>query len=234
MNESPKRGCSKLAIITVSVLVVIACVMAVAAYREVKQRMDLLRAGNNVRCICIATKAYAGDHDGIYPDEDASKPQTANQAYRVLFRRSLISDEIVKGNESDEEGFSFGCPNSPFIPDGDIGTAPDYTDALTAGECHWALTKGLRDDSDGNAPLIFENPNGHTWPLVWNCDAANQPVHGRAWRGGYIIVGRNDGSNMPERLSATQGTHVGLQTDANGKDVFTHWQAKGDFLDVER
>jgi hypothetical protein len=69
--------------------------MAVAAYRELNQRMDLLRAGNNVRCICIATKAYAGDHNGSYPDTDASKPQTANQAYHLLSRRSLISDEIA-------------------------------------------------------------------------------------------------------------------------------------------
>lgn len=233
MNESPKRGCSKLAIITVSVLVVIACVMAVAAFRELNQRMDLLRAGNNVREISIMIKTYAGNNNGIYPDADASKPQTANQAYRLLFHYGWVKDEV--GSVKSEDGhFDFSCPNSPYVGDGNSGTAPDFAEALTAGECHWALTKGLRDDSEGNAPLIFENPNGHTWPPTWNCDVANQPVPGRAWRGGYIIVGRNDGSNGPERLSSTQGTHVGLQTDANGKDVFTHWQAKGDFLDVER
>ena len=233
MNESPKHGCSKLTLITVSVLMLVACGMAVAAYRWVKDEQDRSKASGSVRNITLLIKIYAGDNNGRYPDEDASNPRTANQAFRVLFRRGYVRNEIMKGTD-EETNFSFGCPNSPFIPDGKIGTAPDYAEALTVGECHWVLTKGLSDSSDGRTPLIFENPNGHTWPPTWNCDVANQPVPGRAWRGGTIIIGRNDGSNGPERLRSTQGTHVGLQTNANGQDIFTHWRAEGDFLDVER
>lgn len=201
--------------ITVFVLGVLFVLSALAAYRYVRQKIQILQASNNVRCIAISVKTYAAD-----------------QAFRLLFQSGLLGTE--SGSSQQEDPFGFGCPNSPFVPDGNIGTEPDYEEVLKPGECHWCITKGLRDDSAGNAPLIFENPNGHTWPPVWNCDAANQPVPGRAWRGGLVIIGRNDGSNNTEQLSATHGTQVGLQTNAEGKDLFTHWKPDGDFLPVER
>jgi hypothetical protein len=181
----------------------------------------------NVRSIIVSLKTNALERDGSYTDRDSI---TANQAFRKLFVREGLRN--ADGFREDEH--IFGSLNSPFIPDGDIGTAPDYAQALMPGECHWCISKGLFDNRDGNAPQIFENPNGHTWPPVWNCDVANQPVPGRAQGGCYIIIGRNDGSINLERLASAKGTHVSLQTDASGNDLFTSWQAKGDFLDVEQ
>lgn len=232
MNKSPKRSWSNLAIITVSALLVMVCMMVVALYRWASEKKLRWQTLQSAQGIVIAIKCYAGDTGGSYPDGLLKMPQTSNRALRRVFQHECADSEaIVNG---DEGAYGFGCPNSPFIPDGDIGHSPDYSKALEPGELHWCLVKDVHDSCAGNAPMIFENPNGHTWPPTWNCDVANKPVPGRAWHGGYIMIGRNDGSISFEKLASDKGTHVGLQTNANGQNIFTHWRAKGDFLDVER
>ena len=83
-------------------------------------------------------------------------------------------------------------------------------------------------------PLVFENTAGMSWPPTWNCDAAGTPVPGRAWPGGKIIIGRNDGSIAAEKLAGESGAHVGLQRDKDGMDLFTRWKEHGEYLDIAR
>jgi hypothetical protein len=108
-----------------------------------------------------------------------------------------------------------------FMPDGNIGTAPSFDQALQAGENHWALTQGQTTSSNGIMPLVFENPLAPSWPPQWNCDAAGQPKPGRAWRGGKIIIGRNDNSVNVEQLATKRGPAVGPKAMAGGYDIFT-------------
>ena len=70
-------------------------------------------------------------------------------------------------------------------------------------------------------PLVFENPIAPAWPPQWNCDAAGQPKEGRAWRGGKIIVGRNDNSVNVESLATKKGPAVGPKALSGGFDIFT-------------
>jgi hypothetical protein len=197
--------------------------LAVPAYTGVQERARMMQAVNNARQIAIVMKNYAGDHQGLYPDAAPSAPQTANDAFRELFKAELLEDELI-----------FSAPNSPYLGDHNIGEAPDFKDALIARENHWCLVKGLSDASNGTAPLVFENPVEMSWPPSWNMDASGQAVPGRGWKSGKIVVVRNDASATGQSLSGVRGDRVTLKPSHDGKDVFTHFSHQGEFLDVLR
>ena len=198
--------------------------LAIPAFNQVQERAKIMQAASSARQIVISLKSYAGDNSGQYPDADKNaSPQTSNDAFRILIAHGLLEDERP-----------FTATNSPYEPDNLIGSPPEFKQALEAGENHWAMTKGLSDSADGNAPLIFENPVEASWPPMWNCNEAGKKVPGRSWRSGKIIVARNDGSVMAEQLESIRGENVPLQTGADGKDLFTRFSDQGEFLDVAR
>lgn len=212
------------AVLTIFGTAVLASAVA-PLYFATSEKAKMMQASSNARIIIIALKNYASDNAGKYPDADKIlDAQTSNDVFRQLITKGVVEDERI-----------FTAANSPFVGDNNIGTAPDFKEALKARENHWAMTKGLTDSSNGNAPLIFENPTGGaSWPPMWNCDVAGQPVEGRAWRGGKIIIGRNDGSVSAEQLESSHGDHVLLKTGADGKDLFTRLGDEGEILDVMR
>jgi hypothetical protein len=169
-------------------------------------RARLIQASSNCRQILMTLMAYAGDHDGHYPEGE-----TANDAFRELFKAGLWDDERA-----------FTVSLSPYEPDNNIGEAPAFEQALKPGENHWAMTRGLTDEASGNAPLIFENPTQASWPPVWNADLAGKKEPGRAWKSGKIVIGRNDGSVAAEPLSSDRGPAVSLKKDSTGKNLFEH------------
>jgi hypothetical protein len=181
----------------------------------------------NCRQIVLALNLYAYDHDGFYPDSTLENPKSANEVFRILFQEGTIESEAM-----------FGCPLSPFVPDGNIGYAKNRSQALAPGENHWALMRDLTEHSSGNIPLVFENPVIATWPPKWNPDAKGTPVRGRAWSTG-IIIGFNDGRAQIVPIASKKGTEVGLEPDSEtGKDLFEQaFDSKDDsmarWLDVE-
>jgi hypothetical protein len=218
--------------IIVAILVLGLGMLGWCAFVHVRTLAGIMTGTQEVRHIQIAMRNWAVEHNGNYPDSDASQPRTSNDAFRILIRDQVVSSE---GPATQGEGLvSFGCPVSPYIPDNNIGSPPDYLEALKPGECHWVMTKGLRYDSPPDAPLVFENTAGMSWPPTWDCDAAGKPLPGRAWPGGKIIIGRNDGSIAPEKLDGESGAHVGLEQGKDGKDLFTRWKLHGEYLDIAR
>lgn len=203
-TEPPKKGWGCLQWLVVGNIVLVSVAMTPFQCTADTSRARLMQASSNCRQILIALKAYAGDHDGRYPDGN-----TANEAFRELFIAGLLEDERV-----------FTATSSPFEPDNNIGEAPNFDEALVEGENHWAMTRGVKDSDSGNTPLVFENPVRAEWPPRWNMNAAGQKKEGRAWKSGRIIIGRNDGSVAGEVLNSTHGDAVPLKPDSTGKDLF--------------
>ena len=165
-------------------------------------------ATSRAREVIVALHAYAADHNGRYPDS-IGEVETANDAFRELFKPASSSAISVLKQER-----IFSAASSPYEPDDNIGSPPDFEEALKAGENHWSMVAGLNANSNGASPLMFENSaNYTTWPPRWNCDRAGQKKEGRAWKSGRIIIGRNDGSAAAELLESTKGDDVGLREE---------------------
>ena len=209
------------AYLAVSFVVLVLAALCLPLFTSTAKIARMTHCAINARYVCIALKAYAADHRGQYPDAAMTAPQNSNEVFRELFKGGYVMDERI-----------FTCPASPFTNDEVIGEAPEYAEALTAGENHWAMTKGLSDSSSGNVPLLFENPVDDSWPPVWNCDAAGQPKPGRAWKGGKIIMALNDGSCPPFKLSASSGSRVGLAKTGDAAGDFDQISPPWHFLNV--
>ena len=156
-----------------------------ARFCVITHKADQMKATSNCRQIIMAMKAYAADHNGKYP-----KGKTANEVFRELVRADILQDERI-----------FGSPLSRFVPDKDVGLAPDFAKAVGPGENHWLMLGGLRDDSLAIAPVVFENSLEASWPPIWDGSPYEGiRKRGQTWKGGRIVVGTNDGSVVVERL----------------------------------
>ncbi|MEI6533959.1 MAG: hypothetical protein WCN98_01365 [Verrucomicrobiaceae bacterium] len=177
---------------------------------HIAERSPQAKAINNCKQIITTLKLYNADQREIYPDADLPNAKTSNEVFRRLFMAGVADSEEI-----------FGCPQSELgKPDGNIGTAPDYTEALKPGENHWAMTKGHTDSDSGSIPLIFENPSEATWPPKWNPSLIGTEKPGRPWARGLVIVGFNDGSVQAFPLESTTGTSVSLKPRADGTPIF--------------
>ena len=176
--------------------------LGMAAAEQEDEAKALTRCVANGRQIVLAIRLYGADHQGAYPDFDVPTATDSNTVFRQLFVGGALEDERI-----------FGCPNSPFTPDGDSGQAPNFAPALAPGENHWAVVRGLNDSSPGSVPLVCENPVSDTWPPLWNADAAGKAEKGRCWMGGKIVVGRNDTSVDVLKLSSDKGPKVPISPE---------------------
>lgn len=140
-----------------------------------------LQATNNAQQVMAALRTE--------PPPSFPAGTSSNKILRTLLQAGYVEDERI-----------FGAPMSPYVPDNDIGDAPDYPKALERGELHWCLFAEAFDDPNGNAPVVFDNPIDGSWPPKWNAGAEGRPVPGRTLKGGKIIVGLNDGSVVPQKL----------------------------------
>jgi hypothetical protein len=199
---------------------------------HISDKGNITKGISNCRQISISLRIYSSDHDGKYPDAFLKDTRTANAAFRILFEEQCIDNEMI-----------FGCPVSPFVPDGKIedtyiGNNGKYGDALEPGENHWMLTAGVTDASSGAIPLVYENSLTATWSPKWNADAEGKEVRGRTWKTG-IIIGMNDSSVSIQPLAAKSGKTEGLKPDSTtGKDLFEAAInpkdfPRGEVLDVE-
>ena len=196
-----------------SLLMPLYCVVSTKANQSI--------ASNNCRQILMAMKVYASDHNGQYPTG-----ATANEALRLLIQDDLLPDERI-----------FRCPMSLYIPDGNIGTAPDYAHALEPGELHWMLVDGMDEKSPGNQALVFENCLDTIWPPRWDAKAKGSAVRGRTWKGPglifwdpQIIIGRNDVSVSVENVDPKTGH---LESQFQPDSPFPVPQADLNLLDIE-
>lgn len=178
-------------------------------FRE-KGMGNITRAINNCRQIILSLKIYAEDHNGKYPDAAMLEARSSNDVFHQLFSEGIISEEKI-----------FGCPYSPYQPDGNTGVMPEYREALQSNENHWAMTKGLDNASPLMTPLVFENPSQETWPPKWNSFPYAVFEPGRAWTGGIVVIGMNDGGVSLYGLTARVGTNLSLKPTKEGTQIFS-------------
>ena len=145
---------------------------------SINQKMFQTQTLADCRQIMAALNLWAEDHEGTYPEGP-----TANAAFRQL----LVDDAI-----QDERPFSVSA--SPFNCDNNIGQYPDLQFALQPNENHWMMIAGKNVKSLAVEPVIFENALNASLPLQWDRKHAGQPIRGRTWRDGKIVVGFTDRS----------------------------------------
>jgi hypothetical protein len=66
----------------------------------------------------MGVKTWARENEGKHPDSILGEKATSNMAFRELFKSDIMLVERV-----------FSTARSPFIPDGEIGSEPDYAKA---------------------------------------------------------------------------------------------------------
>jgi hypothetical protein len=227
MSPFPKSSLSRSEMITGIVLVLLLCVLAMAAHARIREQRQIPGPVANCRHILLTIRLYAADEGGRYPDASVPGAKDSNTVFRELIKVGSVEDEKF-----------FGCGATCFVPDGNIGKAPDYARAVEPGENHWAMTKGLNDKSPGGVPLVYENPAEATWPPTWNADAAGMMVKGRSQNGGKVIIGTNDTSVQLMTLASPRRGKVHLKSlGSEGLDLFSQWTqgseaAKYSILDV--
>ena len=106
---------------------------AVPTFNSVQDKANQSNTAGNARQIITALRIYAGDNNGSYPDDKSGgeEPADSNDAFKKLIKGGVLDDERV-----------FGAKASKYIPDNNIGEAPEYSEALTF---EWV---GRANDSD--------------------------------------------------------------------------------------
>ncbi|RBP46125.1 hypothetical protein DES53_102511 [Roseimicrobium gellanilyticum] len=212
MSDVIKPNRSRFGCLHILVVLTAACLLAsmfIPTFGRISKRGNITIGISNCRQIITALRMYSSDHGGKYPDAALANPQSSNEVFRILFQKNIIDNELM-----------LGCPMSQFVPDGDIGKAPSFKQAVEAGENHWAMTSGLSDSASGSIPLVFENPVIATWSPKWNVDAKGTKTRGRSWSSG-VIVGMNDSSVGIQPLDSKSGTAVPLKDMGEGTNLFT-------------
>ena len=232
MATNQTNGCLKAAIIGAIVMAVLfvgitilalLASLAMPVFTTVTEKGNITKAINNNRQIIMALKIYAADNNGKYPDAAIPGASNSNEVFHLLIKNGYLNDERM-----------FGSPASPFKPDGNIGTAPNFDEALKPGENHWAMTRGMDDAANGGIPLVYENPWEATWPPKWNATRVGRVQPGRVWSGPSIIIGFNDGSVSKMKLDAAGGESAGLRPKSDGTPVFPLGNAKLEVLNVAK
>jgi hypothetical protein len=204
--DSLRHNPAAMIVLTLAALLLLA--LAWPMYAELNGKANQMQAISNCKEVILMMRVYAADNSGVYPDappKAAANTRTANEAFRELFKGGVCEDEMI-----------FGCPDSPFKPDGKIGAPPDYLEAVKKGENHWAITAGLNDSASSAYPLVFENPLDARLPPRWDTNAPGEARPGRCWLDARIVLGFNDGSVELLPLEADPGSDAGLLKPFDG------------------
>jgi hypothetical protein len=207
MKELPEQrwGCLLWGI----VVVLLGGLLSYHLYTGVQRGAEQMEAKNNCAQIVVALMHYAKHVGSGYPDGRLPSLKSANQVFRELFQEGIVLEERI-----------FGCPNSMFNPDNDMGIPPNYEKVLMPGECHWMLLKHQSAASHGKTPVVIENSLNATWPPKWDVSFWAGNKRGRAWyEESVVIIGRNDGSVSLEELrsDSTLDWHSPPNLDEHGK-----------------
>ncbi len=167
---------------------------AMATFSAIQEQAMRMKTVMHARMVAMSLLNYASDHNAQFPDRAESRPMTANEALRELFREGITRDERM-----------FGAPNSVHRPDERVGAFPDFDEALRPGENNWALVAGRTSVDQPSHALLLEDPAEAAWPPQWDTDLKGKPKPGRAWRNRKVVIARVDGSAEEKSLQDGKG-----------------------------
>ncbi|SKA88999.1 hypothetical protein SAMN02745166_01521 [Prosthecobacter debontii] len=104
------------------------------------------------------------------------------------------------------------------MPDKNLGTAPDYDQALLPGENHWMMVAGLSSTSPSYYPVVLENSAQASWPPTWTDSTwwgnllGTKRERGMAWKDQTVIIAYNDASVGTVKLEQ-KGEYLHLPAD---------------------
>lgn len=129
--------------------------------------------------------AYASDNSGRFPQKGAK----AKRIQATYTDAETVFRDLVASEYSSDEG-DFKVDNSPCVPDGYIGEAPEYSAAFSQddGGVHWAVIGDGTQTMRGSCPLAWENSVSGGWNPSWDPTLAGTSDKGRTWSGGKIVV----------------------------------------------
>lgn len=216
MKTRIRQGFTLIELLVVITIIAILASLSVAAIGKMQEKGQITKSIANCRQIILAIRLYAADEGGRYPDQDNTSPATtSNVAFRNMIKSGSLEDEKI-----------FGCGVSKYNPDGNVGTAPQYDEAVKGGENHWMMTADLNDSAPGGMPLVYENAVSTGTDPTWNADAVGRAVKGRTWSGGKIIVGTNDTSVEAMKCESSKGSSVKLKPmGQDGKNLFSKYSS---------
>ncbi|MGI8601580.1 MAG: type II secretion system protein [Verrucomicrobiales bacterium] len=172
-------------LVVISIIAVLASV-AIPAFTGAQLNAQMTAAGNQAHGLHLGLMNYAGDNDGSFP----STENTANEAYK-----KLIPDYIANEKPFYVPGSAWHDGAKNKKPDDDVGTRPDYAQALERGENHWAYINGLNNTSNANLPIIAD---GFTDTVGQYAEVQNKK--GGRWKGTKAIIVYVDGGVKQEAL----------------------------------
>jgi len=203
-TKASRRGFTLIELLVVVTIIAMLAGGAYLGFSALLPKFRSKQAATQAKVIHGWLVSYATDHGGNFPEGES-----ANQAYRELFKVNVGADEKQFAISGD--AYHKSAPGGKGEPDGDIGKDPDYTQALEAGECAFAYVSGLSSSDTPRLPLVA---NGFSAQLgVWGKDKTQR---GGVFQGKYGVVCRVGGSSVAHDLK--EGEYA-VKEKYNGQEV---------------
>ena len=182
----------------VELLVVIAIIAALAGFATplvLKQmkKADMATATHNAKQLHLALFDFDQDY-GFFPDQADSAQlgsggTSANAALKQLF---------INGSIESEENF-YAKTSFSKLPDGDVGTDPQYTNAIDRGEVGFLYIDDQSTSKNSARPLLAA-------PLRSSGGAPTSMLFDKDTYGGKMMVLRIDGSVKQYKINKSSDT----------------------------
>jgi prepilin-type N-terminal cleavage/methylation domain-containing protein len=183
----------------IAVLASIALPVFVGILERGQQTKDL----SNGKQIALGLKLYAGDHDGLFPNQAAT---ASNTLFALLIPQYIPTEKIFYLAKS---AWTPAPPDEVISPD---------AEKLKNGENNFAYVTNLTDTSNPSFPLVADGFTSGTVGLY----SSDETAQGGVWKGKKAIVIRTDISGNVEtcttdfRVFGPTGTGTNADIFATG------------------
>jgi prepilin-type N-terminal cleavage/methylation domain-containing protein len=185
-SKASRRGFTLIELLVVVTIIAMLAGGAYLGFSALLPKFKSKQAATQAKVIHGWLVTYANEHGGNFPEGDS-----ANQAYRELFKISVGADE----KQFAISGDPYHKPLAKGEPDGDVGKDPDYVQALELGENAYAYVSGLSSSDTARLPLVANGFSSQ--PGVWS---KNKNEKGGVFQGKYGVVCRVGGSSVAHDL----------------------------------